>query len=179
MNRNSNLKNIVYNSVFTSHQKFLIGSIYFVFFIVFLFNLLIEGFSFTTIIYFSITFLIFCLYNLKNGFLFTDNYLYKSLVLFKKHIYKEQVIVLDSDNYCEMRFKANQKTAFFSGANPDLAYDFSLFEFYLLNKTHGKKELICSVRDKEKSEKINVFLQDQCSKVKVRYAPPTARRRRR
>jgi len=95
---------------------------------------------------------------LKRGFIKIGTNLYRGSFLFNKLIFKTKIDFTKRPKLSILKFKKNQKLAFFSVANPDIASEFNAFDIYVLNENHTKRDLLLSLKDENNAKKGVAFL---------------------
>lgn len=127
-------------------------------------------FAFLTIIFLILIVLAFS----KKGFIFTGQSLFKAYFFNKKLLFKKKIEIKDKSIVTLLTSSANQKLSFSILDNIDTVPNFSLFKIHLLNKGHTKKDLILSLKNKEKAKNALDFL---TTNLKFNYEKYNPRRK--
>jgi hypothetical protein len=96
----------------------------------------------------------------KKGFVVVKNRLYKGIFFRDILLFKREINLANKPVFSILKFRKKQKYAFFTAANPDLAYEFNAFDIYLLNEKHTIKTLLISLQSEHNSQKASKFISD-------------------
>lgn len=170
---------IVLEDKFSTHQKitFLlyIGGPFLIVFIV-LFkmsidsNLNLKGY-FMLMVLLLIYIVLIVIAFLKIGFVKMDSKLYKGTFFRGKLISKKEIDISKTPKMAILKFRKSQKLAWFSGAKPDLAVNFTTFEINFLNENHTQRKQILDLKNKENVEPVIVFLTSNFDLKNEVYSP--------
>jgi len=167
--------NIILESRFTTHQKtHLILSIGapFILVIFLLIRLDLTYLGSLVLLLFIISYsAIICLAFTKTGLLKKRDKLYRGLYFAKKLILKKKIDLTNKSKVSILKFKRNQKMAWFSAAKPDLALEYNAFDVTLLNGKHTQKKMLVSLSNKDISKKTVEYLETNFSMKFEIYSP--------
>ncbi|MDB4180976.1 hypothetical protein N9611_01855 [Flavobacteriaceae bacterium] len=112
-----------------------------------------------------------CIAFTKIGLLKKEDKLYRGLYFEKKLILKKKIDVTNKSKVSILKFKRNQKMAWFSAAKPDLSLEYNAFDITLLNDKHTQKETLISLSNKGISKKAVEYLVTNFSMICEIYSP--------
>ena len=114
---------------------------------------------------------------LKRGILKRNSKLYKGSFFLGKLFFKTRIDISETPKITILTFRKTQKLAWFSGAKPDLAFEYKSFEINILNDRHTKREPILDLKKKENVEPTIQFLTSNFDLKYEKYNPNFRKRR--
>ena len=168
-------KNLILESRFTSHQKIHITLSIGAPFIIIIFFLLrmdlnSKGYLILLIFILIYTSMV-CLAFTKRGLLKQNSDLYRGLFFMNKLILKKKINLSDKTKVAILKFKRNQKMAWFSAAQPDMALEFNAFDVTLLNNKHTQKEMLISLSNEAICKTTIEYLESEFNLKHEIYSP--------
>jgi len=143
------IKTLILESRFTTHQKTHIILSIGAPFIIIIFLLLrtnLNSIGYLILLIFILIYTtIVCLAFTKRGLLKQNSDLFRGLFFMNKLILKKKIILNNKTKVAILKFKKNQKMAWFSDAKPDMATEFNTYDITLLNNKHTQKEMLVSL----------------------------------
>lgn len=112
-----------------------------------------------------------CSVFLKKGVLKVGKTLYKGTFLFNKLLVKKKVDLSDKPKVSILKFKRNQKMAWFSIASPDASLIYLKSDVTLLNEKHTEKEVLISLDNEENANQVVSFLAEHFHMKNEIYSP--------
>jgi hypothetical protein len=112
-----------------------------------------------------------CLAFTKRGLLKQNSDLYRGLYFMNKLILKKKISLNDKSKVAILKFKRNQKLAWFSAAQPDMASEFNAFDITLLNNKHTQKEILVSLSNEAICKATIDYLESEFNLKHEIYSP--------
>ena len=94
----------------------------------------------------------------RRGLVVKNDKLYIGVFYFNILIYKKHLDLSEWTKLSILKFRRNQKFAFFTSANPDLSQRFNFFDVCLLNDKHTRRHTMISLKKEESAQNVIGFL---------------------
>ncbi|SHI68182.1 hypothetical protein SAMN04488096_103297 [Mesonia phycicola] len=186
------MKKTIINSKFTGQQKLMLTVFMIIAFLIGLPTLIylfiempgqpnyVNSFSdyFFSSLFFVSIFLFMLLFS-KQGIITDNGNLKYSLFIFGIPFLSKKINLENITDITILTYRASQKLAWVSVANPDLSVSTEISKVVLLNSNHSYKDIILITRRRDYAEKIIKSLNEELNLEYNIYSPPVISRRRR